>query len=165
MAARSADQIGDLGEWLAAVDFSRPVKRGYKRPLFRPTHLGGKYPAVDFIVDILALDGASLGFLFVQVKSTTLAPTPADRLPIVVAQDHFNRLVRLPAPTYLVGVDVTTERCYLAAAYKRRRSAVPSITTAYNLAEDAVKISLYKEVIAFWKVNKPLLQNTRFKDV
>ena len=71
MAKLATDQIGGFGELLAATDLSRPVKGRYKRPLFKPTHLGGKYPTVDFIVDVLAADATSLGFFFVQVKSTT----------------------------------------------------------------------------------------------
>lgn len=165
MTEATTDQIGHFGELLAAVDLSRPVKGRYKRPLFQPTHLGGKYPTVDFIVDILAPDDISLGFFFVQVKSTSQGVNKTGRLPIAVEQVRFNRLAEIPAPTYLVGVDVAAEMSFIVAAYRPRAASVASILTDFSLRDDEIKIDLYKEVIQFWKANKPILHNTRFKDV
>jgi hypothetical protein len=84
------------------------VKGKYRRPLFKPSHLGAKYPIVDFIVDVLAPDSTSLGFFFVQVKSTSRGNNPQDRLPIQVEAEKFNFLARLPAPTYLIFRGTTT---------------------------------------------------------
>jgi hypothetical protein len=161
----TSDQIGRYAEVLAEKDLSRPVKGRYGRPLFRATPLVDKYPTVDFIVDALGADDYSLGFFFVQVKGTAEGATSRNRLQVRVPVDRFNQLVRIPAPTYLIGVDVGTESTYLVAAHRRRTAPVSSMTTAYRLADEGVIIDLYKEVVAFWKSNRPILQQTRFKDV
>jgi hypothetical protein len=163
MAFLTNDQTGRLAELIAANDLSRPVRGRYQRPLFRATALGDKYPTVDFIVDLLDRDDLSLGFFFVQVKGTRSAPSGA-RLSIEVPLDRFNRLVRIPAPTYLIGVDVFTETSYLQTAHRPRRAALSSITKAYPLRNEAVKIELYREVVAFWRANRSNLHNTRFHD-
>jgi len=165
MADSNKDHIGDFGELLAAVDLSRPVKGRYQRPLFKPTHLGGKFPTVDYLVDVLAADSSSVGFFFVQVKSTSQGLNNINKLPIGVEQIKFNRLAEIPAPTYLIGVDTIAEVSYIVAAYKRRTAAVSSIVCDFSLRDDEIKIDLYKEVIQFWQANKSLLRKTRFKDV
>jgi hypothetical protein len=154
-----------LAELLAAVDLSRPVRGRYRRALFRATPLGDKYPTVDFLVDILGPDETPLGFFFVQVKGTSSATTKGTRLPIDVPLDRFNLLVRIPTPTYLIGVDIVAEATYLVAAHKPRKTPVSSIAKTHRLRDDHVKIKLYREVHAFWKANKPILQRTQFKDV
>lgn len=164
MGILTTDQAGDLGELLAAADLSRPVRGRYNRPLFKPSFLGGKYPAVDYLIDILAPDNLSCGFFLVQVKSTERAKVGAQRLPINVETDKYNRIATLPAPAYLIGVDLNSERAYLVAAHRRRPSNVSSITKQFPLHSEKIKIDLYKEVVSFWKLNAPRLQTTRFKD-
>jgi hypothetical protein len=165
MAVLTNEQIGRLVELVAAKDLSRPIGGQYRRPLFRATLLGDKYPTVDFLVDVLGRNDISLGFFIVQVKGTVTGLSTGARLSVAVSRDRFNLLVRLPAPTYLIGVDVIAETSYLVAAHKPRKTQVSSITKAYSLRDHAVKIKLYKEVLAFWKANKPILQQTQFKDV
>lgn len=161
----SSDQIGRLAEFVAAVDLSRTVRRHYRRPLFRATFLGEKYPTVDLIVDALDHHDQSLAFFFVQVKGTSTAVPGASRLPIDIDAVKYNRLVRLPAPSFVIGVDVPAETSYIAAAHAVRPAGVSSIAKTYCLGEDRIKIKLYKEVLGFWKVNRPFLQRTEFKDV
>ncbi len=165
MAPLTSDQVGRLAELVAATDLSRPVRHPYRRPLFRATFLGDKYPAVDFLVDVLGAADVSLGFFFVQVKGTVEGGAAGARLAVDVALDRFNALVRIPAPTYLVGVDVIAEVAYLVAAYRPRNARVSSMTRAYSLRDDSVKIEVFREVLAFWKANRPILQQTRFQDV
>src|SRR5947199_7773060 len=112
MPFRTTYQIGSFAELLAKTELSRPVVGRYRRPLFRVTSLGEKYPAVDFIVDVLGADDVSLGFFFAQIKGTTQSPLPEARLPVKVDVDKFNHLVRIPAPAYLIGVDVVAEVSY-----------------------------------------------------
>jgi len=146
----STDQIGDLGELLAAIALSRPVLGRYKRPLFRATHLGGKYPAADFLVDVLGPDNQCRGFFFIQVKSTRKrSGASRRRLPITADRAKFEQFARLPAPTYLIGVDLTTEICYIVAALKPG-GVVSSITTKVSLSEEHFRIQLYREVRAHW---------------
>ena len=161
----TSDQIGRLAELVAATDLSRPVGGRYGRVLFSTTHLGDRYPTVDYLVDVLGPRGVSLAFFFVQVKGTSRAAPAALRLPVEVGTDRFNRLVRLPAPTYLIGVDVVTELSYLVTVNRPRQADMSSITKAYCLRDDAIKIQLYREVLDFWQTYRPALQRTRFRDV
>lgn len=161
----TTDQTGDIGELVASLDLSRPVMGHYKRPLFKPSHLGGKYPTVDFIVDILAPNSESKGFFFVQVKATEEAINAARRLPVSVTTEKFNKLVTVPVPTYLIGVDRRNEQSYIVTACRRRNARVSSIITDYSLKDDSVKISLYKEVVQYWKLNRHPPISTNFRDV
>lgn len=159
------DQIGELAERIAAVDLTRPVRGLHERPLFRVAPLGGKYPTVDFLVDIVDDRDASIGFFFAQVKGTASADPLAVRLRVEVYRDRYNALVRLPAPTFLIGVDVAAELSYLVAAHRPRTAKVSTIAKDYCLRDDAVKIRLYEEVLSYWEANRPALQRTQFKDV
>jgi hypothetical protein len=149
MAFRTSDQIGSFAELVARTDLSRPVAGNYHRPLFRVTALGEKYPTVDLIVDVLGADDVSLGFFFAQVKGTASGSPAAARLPVDVDLEKFNRLVRVPAPAFLIGVDVIAEVSYLVAAYRTRVTQVSSMTKAFSLRDPRVKIALYREVLAF----------------
>lgn len=158
------DQIGHIAEAAADADLSYPVSSPRERVIFKPTYLGDKYPVVDFLVDILAPDSRPIGYFFAQVKGTTRTLSAA-RLPITVSADGFNRLVAVPAPTYLIGVDVRSRSTYLVAAHTRRGRAVSSITRGFPLGHDAVKLALYEEVAEFWEVNGRKPWRTRFRDV
>lgn len=164
MARLTNDQIGRLAELEAAAALSRPVGRPFYRPLFRAAPLGDKYPTVDFIVDVLGPKDVSRGFFFVQVKGTA-AVGAAARLPVEVSAERFNRLVRLPAPTYLIGVDVVAYRCYLVAAHRTRRAKVASITRQYPLDDDQVRLNLYREVLSYWAGHRRRPHPTGFADV
>lgn len=165
MISLTNDQVGRLAELIVGRDLSQPVRGRYRRPLFRATSLCEKYPTADFIVDVLDRSDESLGFFFVQVKGTATVTPPTARLLIDVSVARFNRLVRLSAPTYLIGVDVIGEFSYIVAAHKARTAPVSSITRAFCLHDEDVTITLYREVLAFWKANRPILHQTRFKDV
>jgi hypothetical protein len=99
------------------------------------------------------------------VKGTTRNQSFGDRLPIDVERERFNRLVRLRAPTFVIGVDVHSERSYIVSAHRVRAGRIASITKAYSLLDDSVKITLHKEVLAYWRTNRPILQRTELADV
>jgi hypothetical protein len=151
----STNSTGDLGEILAQLHFSRPLRSGAQLPLFRPSHLGEKYPIVDLIVDVLDDKENSIGFFFVQVKSTTKAAIASKTLPVEIDLKKYNRLAAMPAPTFLVGVDTRAEKVYLVSALKPASKAVSSICKKYDLLDDAVRLALHKEVAAYWKKHKP----------
>ncbi len=162
----TTNAIGDFGEDLTRTSFSRPVRGLYRRPLFRASPLGGKYPIVDFIVDVLDVNDRSLGFFFVQVKSTSTAKPKSKRLKIDVDLAKFNQLAGTPAPTFFIGVDVMTEKVFLVTAAKLRKRAFYSICKSFDLSDETVRIGLYKEVVEYWrktkhKLNKP---KTRFSE-
>lgn len=158
------DQIGHIAEVATDDAFSTPVQDG-QRVLFRTMRLGDKYPTFDFLVENLGPEDALPGVFFVQVKGTTRATPASHRIPITVGADEFNRMVAAPVPTYLVGVDVNRRATYIVAAHRPRRAQVSSITRAFPLGSDAVKLALYAEVAEFWKANRRTLWNTRFRDV
>lgn len=150
MAKLTNDQIGHAAEVVVELQLLRPVGRRFDRVLFRVTRLGEKYPLVDFLIDALGSNERVLGHCFVQVKGTAGASPTAPRLPIDVGAEQFNRLVRLPIPSYLVAVDVPAEAAYLVAAHRARTAAVASVGRRFPLAAEAVKIDLYREVVAHW---------------
>jgi hypothetical protein len=158
------DQIGRVGELVVELTFNRLVGASYNRCLFRPNFLGEKYPTVDFFVDVLDDQGDAAGFFFAQVRSTMQAATSGSRLSINVDVAAYNRLVALPIPTYLIGVDGVREAAYVVAAFKRRTTGVSGITTAFNLTHDAVKVSLYEEVCRFWRQSAKLEFQSEFND-
>src|SRR5436309_5880513 len=80
------------------------------------------------------------------------------RLPIAVDLARYNRLVRIPAPTYIIGVDVVAEASYLVAAHRPRRTLVASMATAFRLGDVRGKIELYREVMLFWRAHKAVLR-------
>jgi hypothetical protein len=81
----------------------------------------------------------SIGFFFAQVKGTAFADLRAGRLRIEVHRDRYNAMVRLPAPTFLIGVDVAAELSYLIAAHRPRTAKVSSIAKDYCLRDDALR--------------------------
>jgi hypothetical protein len=165
MARATSDQLGRYAEAVAWAAFVRPLARGTRAPLFRTTYLGDKYPTVDFLVDLVGPTDRPQGFFFVQVKGSASSPPAATRLAIDVPKDRFNALAALAAPTYLIGVDLVAGVPYVVVANRRRRSRVSSISKAFPLTDDSVKVALFREVLAFWKAHKPLLLRTGFKDV
>jgi hypothetical protein len=162
----STNAIGDFGETLAQAHFSRPVRGAYRRPLFRASHLGEKYPVVDFIVDILDANEDSLGFFFVQVKATKSAKSKAKTLALQIEKTKYNKLAQIPAPTFLVGVDIVAEEVYLVCAPKPAKRAFSSICKKHDLKDDGVRVALYKEVRDYWKKHSPALNQikTQFKN-
>ena len=159
-----SDLIGNLGEWIVAVAFTLPAAGRYGRPLFRPVFLGEKYPTADLLVDILDDDGQAIGFFFVQVRARTESPIALGRLPVKLEHERYDRLLRLPIPAYLVGVDVTHENAYVIAAFKPRKTGISSMTTAFSLKDANVKVQLYEEVLEFWQRRPKRRARTRFND-
>jgi hypothetical protein len=158
------DQIGRLAESIAVAHFLKVVRSPFGRPLFRTVSLGDKYPAADILVDVIDPNDRPTGFFFVQVKGTTTASSTAPRITVDVPLDRFNRLVWLPAPAYLVVVDIASEQAYLRAACKPRKTAISSVTKAFPIADDGVKIALYREVCGFWAARKKPKHVSGFED-
>jgi hypothetical protein len=163
MADLTANQSGDLGELLARVHLSRPVGGRYARALFQATPLGGKYPTVDLIVDVLDSNSEPIGFFFAQVKATQSASVGGARLSLTVEVERYRRLTRLHAPAYLIGVDVTNERSYIIAATRTARSTLPSILRDYPLHDDKIRVALYREVVDFWS-RRPRPRKSEFRN-
>jgi hypothetical protein len=162
--AKVREDIGRMAERLAEFTLLQTVRGAFGRPLFRTAPLGDKYPTADFLVDAISVDGTAVGHCFVQVKGTAHASPSAPRITVDVELEDFNRLVRLAIPAYILAVDVRTEEVYLAAACQRRSKAVASVTKAFPLTSEAVKIGFYREVCAFWEEHGVTHRTSRFHD-
>ena len=162
----SADEIGRFGELLTEAELLRPVRNGVNRPLFRGHNLGEKYPAIDFLVDLLDRRERRVGFFYVQVKSTAqLRASSRKRLPVACPVKKYNALVALPVPTYFVGADVITERLFVLAAHKPRSRDMASIVKTYDLSSDEVKNILYEDVLEYWNQQSLEAWSPRLTDV
>src|SRR5262245_23487334 len=112
----SRDDIGTRGEAIFRVRITDPYGPD-RTPLFRPCHLGEKFPTLDFLVELVGLPEGREAYFFVQVKATTRGLTrgqPA-RLRVSVLQHDIDRMLVYPGPTYVVGVDCRAERAYIAS--------------------------------------------------
>ena len=133
---------------------------GRADPYFRPRFLGDKYPTFDFIVELV--DHPTYYF-FVQVKGTTQGYTKdTDRLKVQVSQDDIDRMVAYPAPTYIVGIDVSLGRGFLLSA-NEPRDRVASLTTSFEITCDALRV-LQDEVHLFWSSRDMVLTDSRFRE-
>ncbi len=116
---------------------------------------------VDLIVDVLDPAEHTLGFFFVQVKSTSVSKSESSTLKIDMDHAKFVRMASLPVPTFLIGVDTVTENAFVVAPSTATRSPFSSITKRHDLQSDSVRICIYKEVTDFWHNNRSVLK--RFK--
>ena len=163
----TADQIGRRAETYAQIALSMPAEAKGGRVLFQTTPLGDKYPTLDLLVDLIDDQDEAVGYFFVQVKGTTKPRPPGGRLPVEVELLHYNRMVRHPSPTYLIGVDLCDLRqpaAYLIAASAERAAMLSSMSRTFDLAEDAVRIALYDEVVRYWAAVGRPPHHSRFCD-
>ena len=163
--AKVREDVGRMAERMAEWTLLRSVRAPFDRALFRTAPLGDTYPTADILVDALAADGTVLGHCFIQVKGTAHASPTAPRIAVDVGLEDFNRLVRLPVPSYILAVDVREQQVYVVAACRKRKTAVASVTKAFPLTDDAIKMELYREVCAFWKAHGVPRRTSRFHDV
>ncbi len=96
------DAIGDRGQYI----FGSLITKFHSEsgPLFKCQFLGDKWPRVDFIVELLNVDGTT-PYFFVQVKTSRLGYTIREhRLRIsYMTKEKVLELAAYPAPTYIVG--------------------------------------------------------------
>src|SRR3954452_16798547 len=100
------DDIGNRGEAVFRVRVTEPYGPG-GNPLFRPYHLGEKFPTLDFLVELVGLPAGRVGYFFAQVKATRqgLSKRPPVCLKVRVPQGDINRMLVYPGPTCLIGID------------------------------------------------------------
>lgn len=149
------DGQGELAESL----FNVAVSRGY---IFRPAHLGDKWPTSDFYVE---LKNSKENFFFiVQVKSSSkTVGVRSKKLPIKVSSEKTNSLSEYYAPTYIAGVDMVTEDVYLIPVNNIQALGINSIETKFEINNSfkthgtAILQLLYDDVRSFW-INSNLMQ-------
>ena len=153
------DDIGDRGQWSFTILITDLC--GRDNPFFRPRFLGDKYPTFDYIVEVV---DQPTYFFFVQVKSTTLGYTSeGNRLRVHVTQEDIDRMVGYPAPTYVVGIDATTDRLGFLLSVNEPRGHVASLTTRFRI-DCSVLEQLRDEIINFWSSRNMTLIGSHFRE-
>ncbi|MFG6464024.1 hypothetical protein ACG04Q_20800 [Roseateles sp. DXS20W] len=152
------DVTGSRGEsvvYLCLTDYS-----GFAAPLFRAAFLGDKWPALDFYVELRTTRGAGLYF-FGQAKSTALPLKKRSRvLPVTADRDDVDRLLRIPAPTYVLGVHEPSKRVFIRAVHSGTPSkSISSIPLTHELTPAALQV-LHDEVVAYWGAVSPSKPST-----
>jgi len=157
---RSKDDIGDRGESIFKVRITQPCGTP-PEPLFRAVFLGEKKATLDFMVELIGLHNRS-AYCFIQVKTTVTKVTPnAKTLKVGIKQVDIARMVGYPGPTYIVGVDESSELAYIISANSAVTKDLPSIPISYPL--DAANLAkLWSEVNNYWKSRNMELKNSVF---
>lgn len=151
------DVTGSRGEHiveLCLTDYSR-----FSAPLFRTAFLGDKWPALDFYVELRTAGGAGM-FFFGQAKATAKSIKPGARvLSISADKDDVDRLLLVPAPTYILGVHEPSKRVFARAVHQGTPSkAITSIPLTHELTSTSLQI-LHDEVVAHWTSISPFKPN------
>jgi hypothetical protein len=149
--------VGDRGEIifeLAITDYSQ-----FARPLFRPAFLGDKWPALDYLVELIGVRGMTPIF-FVQVK-TTAAAIVGNHLTVALPPKRKKPLVRIPGPTYLFGVQEPMKRAFIRAVNDGTPQGVYEIPVTHELTPANLQV-LYDEVKAFWSLQDFKPRNSAF---
>jgi hypothetical protein len=141
------DVIGKRGENI--VELCLTDYQNFARPLFRLTHLGDKWPAVDYYVELTTVP-KQRPFFLLQAKSTA-AKNPDKNLRISSTRKDVEHLLQIPAPTYMLGVHEPSKRVFVRSVHEGMTvKAITTIPVAYELTSNNLKI-LHDEVSRFWR--------------
>jgi hypothetical protein len=153
------DDVGDRGHLLLALLLTDLCGRDV--PYFRPRFLGDKYPAFDFIVEVV--DNPAY-FFFAQVKATTRGYTKEENKLIVhLDQTDVDRMVACPAPTYLIGIDANRIGAGYLLSINEPPAHVASLMTKFKIDCSVLK-DLRDEVIEYWTSRDMVLKGSRFRE-
>jgi hypothetical protein len=124
--------------------------RAFAGPLFRPGFLGDKWPAVDFYVELNEVPGNRLYF-FAQAKATASSLADTSRhLSISARKADVDRLLRIPGPTYLLGVHEPSGRVFIRSVHAGVPvKAITRIPITHELTSANLRV-LHEEVRDFW---------------
>jgi hypothetical protein len=146
------ESTGIVGEHAVVIMLTRVRENGAS--IFRAALLGEKWPTTDVYVEVNT-DVFPRPHFFIQVK-TTEKPYLVNpkRLQIRVKRRDETRLLRIPAPTYVVGVKpgaaLLSYKGYIRAVFRRSPTAISSIRTSYPLSEPNL-MRLRDEVVEYWE--------------
>jgi Domain of unknown function (DUF4365) len=147
--AELRDITGRRGENI--VELCLTDYKAFSKPLFRPGFLEGKWPAIDFYVELTSVRGKRLYF-FVQAKATssTLAISSSS-LSISTKKKDIDRLLQIPGPTYILGVHEPSKRVFVQSIHAGIPvKAISRIPLAYELTSANLR-ALHDEVRTYWK--------------
>lgn len=124
--------------------------RAFPSPLFRPGFLGDKWPAVDFYVELTTAQGQGMYFLG-QAKSSSRALGGRARvLSISTKARDIQRLLQIPAPTYIFGVHEPTQRVFVRSVHSGGANSINSIPLTHVLNSANLQ-QLHDEVVLHWQ--------------
>lgn len=131
---------------LALTEYS-----AFRRPLFSPGFLGEKWPSIDFYVELNAVRGKR-PYFFVQTKATRSRLTAQSvSLSVSTKKKDIERLLKIPGPTYIIGVHEPTMRTFIRAVHAGLpRQAITRIPLSHELTSANLRL-LHEEVKAFWQ--------------
>lgn len=153
--AELRDVTGFRGEKI--VELCLTDYQAFPEPLFRPGFLEGKWPAIDFYVELTSVRGKRLYF-FVQAKATTsVLGIHSSALTISTNKRDIDRLLQIPGPTYILGVHEPSQRVFVRSVHEGIPvRAITRIPLAYELTSANLRV-LHDEVQTYWDshIHKP----------
>jgi Domain of unknown function (DUF4365) len=158
--AELRDVTGFRGEKI--VELCLTDYQAFSKPLFRPGFLEGKWPAIDFYVELTSVRGKRFYF-FVQAKATTSAlGVHSSSLSISTKRKDIDRLLRIPGPTYILGVHEPSKRVFVRSVHAGTPvRAITRIPLAYELTSANLR-ALHDEVRAYWSSHSHKPTSSRF---
>lgn len=148
MPAEHRDVVGRRAERIAELALTD--YRDFSTALFRVALLHSQWPTIDLYVELTGIPDRRW-FFFVQVKGTD-RPLGKSALAISTRRRDIESLLAFPAPTYLLGVHVPTQRAWIRSVHQGiLRRAMTRIPLEYELTPGNLR-RLYDEVCTFWSV-------------
>lgn len=151
MSVGDNNRIGSRGEHI----FAARITQGF---MFDVTFLGEKHETTDFCVEFTN-NGKSYMF-FVQVKTTQDRSSNKSVYIPLMSADDVKYLAGLPYPTYLAGVELSTESVYIIGIFDQteKMSSVPKkhILSFQQKRKSTATLELLRDdVIRCWNELEP----------
>lgn len=145
------NRIGNRGEHIFASRITQDFE-------FDVSFLGEKHETTDFCVEFT--DKGKSYMFFVQVKSTQDRSSKKSVYIPTMSADDVIYLAELPYPTYLAGVELSTESVYIIGIFAQKESisSIPKkhILSFLQMEESKLTLKLLKEdVIRCWDELEP----------
>jgi hypothetical protein len=154
------DELGKRGELIFSLQMT---KFHGSAPLFRVQFLGDKWPAVDFVVELIS-SGQQTAYFFAQVRATRRGYSHTKRgrrLRAAISAPGLLKLASYPAPTYVVGVDDVAEKAYIVSTVGTRLKGAASLPTTFELTA-TTRQTLWAEVESFWRTSGVAMRSSTF---
>ena len=156
------DYIGKRGENIFSVLITKWCD---DKPFFAVVRLGEKHETTDFTVELIDPTSGHAVF-YAQVKSTKaryLGKGRDRKIDIKVKREDVEKLKKLNAPIYVIGIDIDNERGYITAVTRKMIGGISGISTRNVLNCRTLKM-LWKEVDEYWKARNVLAEESRFAE-
>jgi hypothetical protein len=156
------DSVGKRGESIFTVLITRWCDG---HPWFSDTFLGEKHETTDFMIELIEPTAGHAQF-YVQVKSTHAkyrGKGKTRKLDITVTKEDVEKLKRIHAPTFVVGIDIERVCGYIVAITQASKGGINGIPVRNSLNCRALK-ALWREVDDYWKAKNILTRKSRFAE-